>query len=110
LIHHSTRLYQAVLTMASVWLIGFDNSAWADCRTHYNDALALLNNTTRKAAENQHPNADVFAADFKTIVDKMQTEKCMPELMSLIQHIRAEQQKLPPPSEETTKKPLPIVD
>lgn len=82
---------------------------WADCRAHYNDALNLLNATTKKAAENQHPNADTFAADFKTIVDQLQNEKCMTELMSLMQHIQSEQQKLPPET-EPKKKPAPILD
>lgn len=80
-----------------------------DCHTDYTQAVNLLDATTKKAADNQHPNPDAFANDFKSLITKMQTEKCMPELMSLIQHIQSEQKKLPATSGPPAK-PLPVMD
>jgi|GEM_PF-5730469 len=69
--------------------------AWADCQSSYKQAMDLLDTTTKKASQNEHPNADAFSAEFKTIVGSLQSQKCLPELMSLIQHIQSEQQKIP---------------
>lgn len=89
---------------------GWQTLSWADCRADYNQALELLDSTTEKAATNAHPNPDAFAGDFKQLVDKMQSEKCLPELMSLIQHIQSEQRKYPSPEPGSKEKPVPVVD
>lgn len=70
-------------------------SAWADCQSNYKQAMDLLDTTTKKASQNEHPDADAFSSQFKTIVGSLQSQKCLPELMSLIQHIQSEQQKIP---------------
>ena len=70
-------------------------SAWADCQSSYKQAIDLLDVTTKKASKNEHPDADAFSSQFKTMVGNLQSQKCLPELMSLIQHIQSEQQKLP---------------
>jgi hypothetical protein len=77
--------------------------AMADCQASYNQAVTLLDTTMQKASGKERPNPDAFAAEFKTVVGSMQSQKCMPELMSLIQHIQTEQQKLPHPSEPAGK-------
>ena len=83
----------------------------ADCQTSYNQAVTLLDATMQKASKNERPNADAFAVEFKAVVASMQTQKCMPELMSLIQHIQSEQQKLPNPNEPPGKNSsAPITD
>ena len=85
--------------------------AWSDCQSSYTQAVTLLDATTQKASQNEHPNSDAFSADFKTIVASLQTQKCMPELMSLIQHIQSEQQKMPtPPAASGKGNVLPITD
>jgi hypothetical protein len=79
--------------MLSLMLIS--GPAWADCKASYEQAVTLLDSTTQKASQNEHPNPEAFSTEFKTIVGTLQAQKCMPELMSLIQHIQSEQQKLP---------------
>lgn len=76
----------------------FLSVAQADCQTSYKEAMTLLDTTTKKASQNEHPNPDSFSTEFKSIVGTMQSQKCMSELMSLIQHIQSEQQKLPGPT------------
>lgn len=82
--------------------------AWADCKMHYNQSVNLLKAARQKIDQKQHPDADAFSQAFQTSVDKLQEEKCLPELMSLIQHIQTEQQKLPAPTPGSH--PAPIVD
>jgi len=85
--------------------------SWADCQASYKEAMTLLDSTTQKAAQNEHPNPDAFSTEFKTIVGSLQSQKCMPELMSLIQHIQTEQQKIPSPGEKAGQsKNAPITD
>lgn len=81
--------------------------AESDCRTTYSQATSLLDSTTQKANNNEHPDQENFDKNFQQLVDKMQTNKCLPELMSLIQHIQTQQQKYPAVE---PAKPLPITD
>ena len=82
---------------------------WADCQTTYNQAMTLLDNTTTQATQNGHPNPDAFSSEFQSLVGNLQTQKCLPELMTLIQHIQSEQQKIPNPADAAAKG-LPITD
>lgn len=100
--HFSVPVFYNRLVWGIAWsLIGFlgyaalFEFAWADCQNSYKQAIDLLNTTTKKASQNEHPNADAFSSEFKTIVGSLQSQKCLPELMSLIQHIQSEQQKIP---------------
>lgn len=90
-------------------------TAMADCRAQHNQATELLDNYLQKAKsaqktspENKPPDPDAFEAEFRPLVDKLQEEKCLPELMLLIQRIQSEQQKYP--HSEKPLKPAPIVD
>ncbi|WP_303673845.1 hypothetical protein [Vampirovibrio chlorellavorus] len=83
--------------------------ALADCKTHYDQSVQLLDANLQKSKEpNSKTDADAFEASFKEAVKKLQGDKCMPELMNLIQHIQTEQQKHPRTSQNN--KPTPIVD
>jgi hypothetical protein len=84
--------------------------AMADCKTSYNQSLELINTHISKAKEKAaNPNdPDAFEFSFRHSVQKLQNEKCLPELMSLIQYIQGEQQKYPHPNPKT--KPTPITD
>lgn len=85
------------------------NPVWADCQTTYDQAVGLLNSVQAKVTQNEHPNPDAFAAEFKGVVDKLQSEKCMPELKKLTEYINEEQQKYPViPADEAH--PAPIED
>lgn len=88
----------------------FAASSWADCQSSYHEAMALLDSTTQKASQNEHPSPETFSAEFKSIVGTMQAQKCMPELMSLIQHIQSEQQKIPSDKAAEQDKNAPITD
>ncbi len=95
-----------------VLLIGVLMSApvvWADCQTTYNQAMTLLDTTTTKAVQNGHPNPDAFSSEFQSLVGSLQAQKCLPELMTLIQHIQSEQQKIPNPTDAASKG-LPITN
>lgn len=83
--------------------------AMADCKTHYDQSVQLLDaNLQKSKGPNIKTDADAFEASFKEAVKKLQSDKCMPELMNLIQHIQTEQQKHPRTSQNN--KPAPIVD
>jgi hypothetical protein len=82
-------------------------SAFADCKANYTEATSLLNAHLQKTGD-KTADADAFETSFRNSVGKLQTEKCLPELMSLIQHIQSEQQKHPVGT--TKPKPTPIVD
>jgi len=103
---------KASLLLAGILLAvsGWAEPGRADCHSDYNQAVTLLDSTTEKAAGNSHPNPEAFAGDFKKLVDKMQGQKCLPELMSLIQHIQSEQQKYPSPDPARDHQPVPVVD
>lgn len=100
------------------WILGglgllmLPSLAWGDCQTSYHQAVGLLDTTTQQANHNEKTNPDAFSAEFKTIVTSLQTQKCMPELMSLIQHIQSEQQKIPNASDQHLGKEnsIPITD
>lgn len=82
--------------------------AMADCKTHYEQSRQLLDSTLQKSKEpNAKTDAEAFESSFKEAVKRLQTDKCLPELMNLIQHIQSEQQKHPRSSQN---KPAPIVD
>jgi hypothetical protein len=84
--------------------------AFSDCTTNYSQSLELLNthiNKTKDKASNSN-DPDAFETSFRESVQKLQNEKCLPELMSLIQHIQGEQQKYPHPNPKA--KPAPITD
>jgi hypothetical protein len=82
--------------------------AGADCQTTYKQAVQLLDTTTQKSVKPEQPDPEDFSEKFKALVTSLQTQNCMPELMSLIQHIHAEQQKLPvaTPVNDKTKPPI----
>jgi hypothetical protein len=67
----------------------------ADCQAELEQAMSLLNRVQKEALENKHPNMDTFAADFQGCVEKMQQEKCLPELQKLMEYIGEEQKKYP---------------
>jgi len=83
-------------------------AAGADCQTTYKQAVQLLDTTTQKSVKPEQPDPEDFSEKFKALVTGLQTQNCMPELMSLIQHIQAEQQKLPAaaPINDKTKPPI----
>jgi hypothetical protein len=85
--------------------------AFSDCKTNYNQSLELLNihlNKTRNDKISNPDDLDAFESSFRDSVQKLQNEKCLPELMSLIQHIQGEQQKYPHLNPKA--KPAPITD
>jgi hypothetical protein len=102
---YGTLLVGVAMALAS----NLNTVSQADCHTNYTQAVTLLDIATQQAANNQHPDPDAFSNDFKALITRMQTEKCMPELMSLIQHIQAEQKKLPASSGPPAK-PNPVMD
>jgi hypothetical protein len=104
---HGITLYTACMATMATLALGLP--CQADCHAHYTQAVTLLDGTTQKANANQHPNPEIFSNDFKAAIDKLQAEKCMPELMNLIQHIQTEQKKLPHPSGPPAK-PAPVMD
>lgn len=111
-VSHLKKSYWLSLCLLSLCVAAFiPNMGWAqsNCRATYSQATDLLDTTTQKAANNEHPDTETFSGDFKQLVDKLQTDKCLPELMSLIQHIQSQQQKYPAPTAGPAK-PLPIVD
>lgn len=108
--HHGHPLGLLCLCLAvSLTGLTLPAQAQSNCRATYTQATDLLDSTTQKAANNEHPDNEAFSGNFKQFVDKLQSDKCLPELMSLIQHIQSEQQKYPAPAAGPAK-PLPIVD
>jgi hypothetical protein len=110
---HRARILKFLSSLLWVGLAGLvlPSLAWADCQTSYNQAMGLLDTTTKQASHNEKPSPDAFSAEFKTLVTSLQTQKCMPQLMSLIQHIQSEQQKIPNASDTAGKATgLPITD
>lgn len=96
-------------TMGIVCMLLIHLPAMADCKTHYDQSVQLLDANLQKSKEpNAKTAADAFELSFKEAVKQLQTEKCMPELMNLIQHIQTEQQKHPRTTQ--SNKPAPIVD
>jgi hypothetical protein len=92
-------------------MIGTSIPCHADCKVSYNQSVALLDSHLQKAQTAQKAatgNADAFEVEFRSSVAKLQEEKCLPELMSLIQRIQTEQQKHPRPDKKAI--PTPIVD
>lgn len=92
-------------------IIGTSTNAHADCKVNYNQSVTLLDSHLQKAQTTPNAeasNADAFELEFRSSVAKLQDEKCLPELMSLIQRIQSEQQKHPRPEKKAM--PTPIVD
>lgn len=92
-------------------IIGTITTCHADCKVSYNQSVTLLDSHLQKAQATQNAatgNADAFEVEFRSSVAKLQEEKCLPELMSLIQRIQSEQQKHPRPEKKAM--PTPIVD
>ncbi len=106
----SRRFYHFVITASLAFLASqglFSLATFADCKANYNQSVELLNANIGKTRDKLHPtDPDAFETSFRDSVQKLQTEKCLPELMSLIQHIQGEQQKYPHPK----TKPAPITD
>jgi hypothetical protein len=99
----------AALSISLLCLVALRLPAMADCKTHYEQSVQLLDESLQKSKEpNTKTDADAFEVSFKEAVKKLQSDKCMPELMNLIQHIQTEQQKHPRTSQNN--KPTPIVD
>ncbi len=79
-------------------LLAFGAPVLAECKTHYDEAVSILNGAKQKSLSAntlEKSEIGVFEGEFKGVVDKMQSEKCLPELMTLIQFIQSEQQKYP---------------
>lgn len=92
-------------------MIGTSIPCHADCKVSYNQSVALLESHLQKTQATQNAataNADAFEVEFRSSVAKLQEEKCLPELMSLIQRIQSEQQKHTRPDKKAM--PTPIVD
>lgn len=84
-------------------------AAFADCKANYDQSMKLLNTHMGKAKDKaQSADPDAFETDFRDSVRQLEVGKCLPELMSLIQHIQGEQQKYPHPNPKA--KPAPIKD
>jgi hypothetical protein len=72
--------------------------AQAECKANYDEAVGMLASVQKQIDANQpHPDGDQFSQQFQSLVDRMQAQKCLPELLSLIQYIQGEQKKYPPP-------------
>jgi hypothetical protein len=102
------RLFRSTAAGFLVGLTLLAGPVLADCKQNYDGAVGLIQAAQKRIANNEHPSKDAFSTDFKAAVDKLQAEKCMPELMSLFQYIRTEQKKYP--TAEGQGKPAPIVD
>lgn len=100
-----------ILSLVGVGIMMLSIPSWGDCQASYSQAVGLLDNTTKQASHNEHPSPDAFSNEFKSIVTSLQAQKCMPELMSLIQHIQSEQQKIPNTTDSAGKDTgIPITD
>lgn len=92
-------------------LLSSNLSGYADCKTNYTQATELLDNAllkTRDPKASQSADPDTFETQFHASVTQLRQEKCLPELMSLIQRIQSERQKQP--QLEKPAKPVPIID
>lgn len=103
------RSYLQLLSLFGLLLaLIFPGPVFADCKANYDQAMEMLNGELKKANAKTQSDAEAFEMSFKNSVYRLQSEKCLPELMSLIQHIQGEQKKLPRVGKNT--QPPPIAD
>lgn len=105
----NNRRYLQLLSFSGLLLVLISlPSVFADCKANYDQAMEMLNGELKKANGKTHSDAEAFEMNFKNSVYRLQSEKCLPELMSLIQHIQGEQKKFPRTGRNT--QPPPITD
>ena len=73
-------------------------SAWSDCQTHMTSARAMILNAKQTALTGGKLDNQTFMTEFKPIVDQMTQEKCLNELMGIVQFVNTEKQSLGLPS------------
>ena len=102
--HH--QLIQFIPGIALLMAVCVPLTTFADCKTSYDQSVGMLDSQLEKANNQAHPDADEFEMSFTNSVNRLKSEKCLPELMRLIQHIQGEQQKYP--RLDKNAKPTPI--